>query len=134
MIKIVPKIDGHYIRDEGLQAREIADQLGVSDSAGVEGAFVQTFVVPNSPHVEDPRYDGDLASYSLVKSYSERETIDGIMEQKRKQAKEILGIELSVEALEILKGEVGRKGTTYPDMPWEPKESFRAVADYYSRH
>ena len=30
--------------------------------------------------------------------------------------------------------EGGRHGATYPDMPWEPKESFRAVADYYSRH
>jgi hypothetical protein len=30
--------------------------------------------------------------------------------------------------------EGGRHGTTYPDMPWEPKESFKAVADYYSRH
>jgi hypothetical protein len=30
--------------------------------------------------------------------------------------------------------EGGRRGTTYPDMPWEPKESFKAVADYYSRH
>jgi len=30
--------------------------------------------------------------------------------------------------------EDGRRGTTYPDMRWEPKESFRAVADYYSKH
>jgi hypothetical protein len=30
--------------------------------------------------------------------------------------------------------EGGRKGTTYPDMPWEPKESFRAVAAYYGSH
>jgi hypothetical protein len=30
--------------------------------------------------------------------------------------------------------EDGRRGTTYPDMPWEPKESFRAVAEYYSKH
>ena len=30
--------------------------------------------------------------------------------------------------------EGGRRGTTYPDMPWEPKESFKAVADYYSKH
>jgi hypothetical protein len=30
--------------------------------------------------------------------------------------------------------EGGRKGTTYPDMPWEPKESFRAVAEYFSSH
>ena len=30
--------------------------------------------------------------------------------------------------------EDGRRGSTYPDMPWEPKESFRAVANYYSKH
>jgi hypothetical protein len=30
--------------------------------------------------------------------------------------------------------EHGRHGTTYPDMPWEPKESFRAVAEYYKNH
>ena len=29
--------------------------------------------------------------------------------------------------------ENGRHGTTYPDMTWEPKEVFKAVADYYSR-
>jgi len=28
--------------------------------------------------------------------------------------------------------ERGRQGTTYPDMTWEPKEAFRAVARYYS--
>jgi hypothetical protein len=28
--------------------------------------------------------------------------------------------------------ENGRRGTTYPDMTWEPKEAFRAVADYYA--
>ncbi len=27
-----------------------------------------------------------------------------------------------------------RRGTTYPDMNWEPKESFRAVAEYYASH
>jgi hypothetical protein len=28
--------------------------------------------------------------------------------------------------------ENGKHGTTYPDMTWEPKEAFRAVAEYYS--
>jgi hypothetical protein len=28
--------------------------------------------------------------------------------------------------------ENGRRGTTYPDMTWEPKEAFKAVADYYA--
>jgi hypothetical protein len=27
-----------------------------------------------------------------------------------------------------------QRGTTYPDMAWEPKEAFRAVADYYATH
>ena len=26
------------------------------------------------------------------------------------------------------------RGTTYPDMPWEPKESFRSVASFYAAH
>lgn len=30
--------------------------------------------------------------------------------------------------------ESGRHGTAYPDMTWEPKEAFRAVADYYATH
>jgi hypothetical protein len=30
--------------------------------------------------------------------------------------------------------EGGRKGSTYPDMPWEPKASFKAVSGYYSEH
>jgi hypothetical protein len=30
--------------------------------------------------------------------------------------------------------EGGRHGTAYPDMTWEPKEAFRAVADYYATH
>ncbi len=28
----------------------------------------------------------------------------------------------------------GKHGTTYPDMTWEPKESFAAVAEYYVNH
>jgi hypothetical protein len=28
----------------------------------------------------------------------------------------------------------GKRGTTYPDMTWEPKEAFRAVASYYREH
>ncbi len=53
-----------------------------------------------------------MASYSLVKSYGNR-----------------LG-----ELAAVLGGhtwDTGRIGTTYPDMPWEPKESFHAVADAY---
>ena len=64
-----PRLNGVYVRDEALQAREIVDQLRVLDGAGVDGAFVYTFVFPNNPYDENPRYDLDMASYSLVKSY-----------------------------------------------------------------
>jgi hypothetical protein len=66
-----PQLNGTYVRDEALQARELTKQLGVLEAAGVEGAFVFTFVAPRNPYDEDSKYDLDMASYSLVKSYSD---------------------------------------------------------------
>lgn len=91
------RLKGEYVRDESLQATEIVDQLRVLDGAGAEGAFIMTFVSPNNPTDENPLFDLDMASYSLVKSYADH-----------------------------------KHGAIYPDMSWEPKESFRAVADYYT--
>jgi hypothetical protein len=104
--KMPPQLKGDYVYDQGVQARELADQLRILDTIGVDGAFVFTFVQPG-PDINDAAvaemlksitFDPDLVSYSLVKSY------------------------------------VDRHGTTYPDMPWEPKESFRTVADYFAEH
>jgi hypothetical protein len=134
MIRIPSRVDGHYMRDEGLQAREVADQLGVLDAAGVEGAFVFTFVSPNSPHNDDPRYDSDMGSFSLVKSYAEKSTVEEFARQTARQGKEFLGVDLDPEILAKFSGNVDKHGQTYPDMPWEPKESFRAVADFYASH
>ncbi len=91
------QLKGDYVRDEGLQAREITDMLGIFDTVGVHGAFAFTFVAPEMTYDPNPKYDLDMASYSLVKSY--------------------------------VKGH----GITYTDMPWEPKEAFKAVADYYNK-
>ena len=93
------KLKKGYIRDEEMQARELVDQLEILDKAGVDGAFVSTFISPIAPYNEGPRHDFDMNSYSLVK------TLTG-----------------------------DKHGTTYSDMVWEPKESFRAVGDYYSKH
>ncbi len=90
------QLGGDYVRDEGVQARELIDVLRIFDGVGVDGAFVFTFVAPALPSHDDPKYDLDMASYSLVKSF------------------------------------VHTHGTVYPDMPWEPKESFQAVAEYYA--
>jgi hypothetical protein len=92
-----PRLAGQYVRDETLPARELTETLGILDGAGVDGAFVMTFVAPIAPCDDDPRYDLDMSSFALVKTYAD-----------------------------------GRHGTTYPDLPWEPKEAFRAVADYYA--
>jgi hypothetical protein len=90
------RLNGDYVRDEGLQARELAEVLAILDGAGVDGVFVNSFVEPLAPFSEDPRYDLDMSALSLVKSYP------------------------------------GRRGTTFPDLPWEPKEAFRTVAGCYA--
>ncbi len=110
-----PELNGAYVRDEAEQARELTDLLTVFDNAGVDGTFVFTFVAPTSPSSDDPKYDLDMASYSLVTSYGNR-----------------LG-DLAT-AFPNLPWDASRWGTTYPDMPWEPKQSFRAVADFYAGH
>ena len=94
-----PHIKGKHVRDEEWQARKLVENLEVLEEAGVDGAFVFQFISQITPHNEDPRFDLDMASSSLVKYYDD-----------------------------------GKHGKTYPDMPWEPKESFRAVADYYAKH
>ena len=45
---------GDYVRDEDLQARELTETLAILDGAGVEGAFVMTFVAPIAPYDETP--------------------------------------------------------------------------------
>jgi hypothetical protein len=135
MAHVPPRADGHYIRDEELQAREIVDQLGVLDAAGVEGAFVHTFVVPNCPYRSDPRYDTDMANFSLVKSFDEAETAEEFRRQTIRGAREMMGADLDPHVLDgLFSGPMGEHGVTYPDLPWEPKESFRAVAEYYAKH
>ncbi|MBV9335595.1 MAG: hypothetical protein JO243_06845 [Solirubrobacterales bacterium] len=90
------QLNGEYKRDEELQASELIDMLERLDGRRVDGVFVMTFVSPLLTHREDPRHDLDMASYSLVKSYHDR------------------------------------NGTTYPDMPWEPKQSFNALARHFA--
>lgn len=41
--------------------------------------------------------------------------------------------DLDLASLGIVKVLDGHNGVAYPDMPWEPKDAFAAVADHYSR-
>lgn len=102
MPDVPTRIDGHYIRDEGLQALELTDQLRILDDAGVEGAFVFNFISPKLPFNEDPRYELDMASYGLVKSYAEKESVMGMINEAAEQAKELLGVEVDPKVLSNL--------------------------------
>lgn len=92
-----PRLKGTFLRDEAMQARELAETLDELERSRVAGALLSTFVTPEAYTDDDPRHDLDMDSMSLVKS---------------------------------LPG--GRHGTVYPDMPWEPKEAFAAVAHHYA--
>ncbi len=94
-----PRLRGIYERDEAVQARELGETLDELERAEVAGALLSTFATPQAFTDDDPRYDLDIDSMSVVKS---------------------------------LPG--GRRGTTYPDMPWEPKESFAVVARHFATH
>ncbi|MEO8609975.1 MAG: abortive infection protein [Chloroflexota bacterium] len=66
------QINGDYVRDEGLQARELIDLLGLLQKSDVGGTFVFTFVAPNLPYNENPRCDLDMASYALAKTLTHK--------------------------------------------------------------
>lgn len=110
-----PRLNGLYVRDETEQAHDLTDMLSIFDAAGVDATFVMTFVAPLNPTSDDPLYDLDMASYSLVKSFGGRL---GLLSTAHPEAP----------------WDRNRLGTTYPGMPWEPKKSFGAVADFYAAH
>ena len=74
-----------------------------------------TFAAPLNPTSDDPVYDLDMASYSLVKSFGGRLGPLGAAHPGAPWDR-------------------SRPGTTYPGLPWEPKESFGTVADFYATH
>lgn len=66
-----PRLKVSYLRDEACQAAEVGETLAMLDGAGVAGAFVFTFVAPIFGHSAEPRYDLDMVSASLVKTYAD---------------------------------------------------------------
>jgi len=105
--KMPPQLKGDYIYDQGTQAKEVADLLRINDAAGVDATFVFTFVEPGA----------------------------GLQDEMEQQLVRAIKFDLDLVRYSLVKSFLdGHRGTTYPEMPWEPKESFRAVADYYANH
>ncbi len=70
--QVPARLKGDYQRSEEIQAKLIGDLLDIFEAENVDGAFVFTFVMPKYPYREDPQFDLDMASYSLVKTYENR--------------------------------------------------------------
>ena len=62
-----PQIRNGHVRDEQVQAGYIDELLGLFAAEHVDGAFVFEFISPSHPYSTDPRYDLDMACYSVVK-------------------------------------------------------------------
>ena len=104
--KSPPELKGDYVYDQATQAREDVELLRLNDEAGVDATFVFTFV--------DAATADTAAEMELVKA---------------------LRFDMDIVRYSLVKSFLdGGHGTTYPDMTWEPKESFRAVSQYYASH
>ena len=102
-----PQLKGNYVYDQELQANELIKQLEILDSTGIDGAFIFTFVQPL-----------DLSKDPFLMSMLPNLTFDP-----------------DISSYSLVKSfPDGRFGNDYPDMTWEPKRSFTAVANYYSIH
>jgi hypothetical protein len=97
------RLTGEYVRDEDEQAIYWRELLEVFDAEGVDAAFVYTFARYDLPHREDPILDLDRASAGVVK------------------------------VLDAPSGAQRPRGQRYPDLPWEPKAGFDALADWFGR-
>jgi len=94
-------LNGDYVRDEAEQAAYLREVLDVFETEGVDAAFVYTFARYDLPHRDDRRADLDRASPGVVKVFDGRAGASGLSSRR------------------------------YPDMPWEPKAAFDALAELY---
>ncbi|KRV51152.1 hypothetical protein AQ490_02875 [Wenjunlia vitaminophila] len=65
--KPVPEIVGNLVRDEAEQAQHLATMLDVFEAEGFLSASPYQFIATDLPHSPNPRFDLDMASFSLVK-------------------------------------------------------------------
>jgi len=101
-----PRLKGPYVYDQTAQANELSALLRLNDEAGAYGTFVFTFIETGA-----------------------------LPEGKAEEVMRSIDFDPDIPHYALVKTYLDRRhGTTYPDMTWEPKESFRAVADYYSTH
>ncbi|WP_030619967.1 abortive infection protein [Streptomyces fulvoviolaceus] len=68
-----PEIKGNPVRSERTQAAYLTDLLDVFESMNLYAAMAFEFVTADAPHrADNPRYDLDMASYSITKAIKDR--------------------------------------------------------------
>ncbi len=55
------RLNGDYVRDEAMQARELTEMLTILDAAGVDGAFVHEFVTAGATFSQEPHLHRTLS-------------------------------------------------------------------------
>ncbi|WP_190138374.1 abortive phage infection protein [Streptomyces longispororuber] len=63
-----PEVRPGLRRSERTQARYLTQVLDVFEDLGLHAAMVYEFVSPDQPHRGEPRYDYDMAGYTLTKA------------------------------------------------------------------
>jgi hypothetical protein len=96
-------LNGDFVRDEHEQANYVRELLDIFAAEGIDAAFVYTFARYDLPHRDNPAEDLDMASAGVVKVFDRQSTARDRLSRR------------------------------YPDMPWEPKAAFDAVADWFGR-
>ncbi len=103
-----PRLRGNYVYDQTAQANELTALLTLNEAAGVYGTFVFTFI----------------------------ETGAGALPGTDPTLRPRLDFDPDLPRYSLVRAfyPEARRGTTFPDVAWEPKESFHAVANYYRNH
>jgi hypothetical protein len=97
------RLKDEVVRDEQELVTYLREVLEVFDTEGIDAAFLYTFARFDLPHRDDPLLDLDRASASVVKVLDSQSRVPDPRSRR------------------------------YPDMPWEPKAAFDALAEWYSR-
>lgn len=102
-----PRLKGPYVYDQTAQANELSALLQWNEEAGVYGTFVFTFI----------------------------ETGASLLTSETEDLLRTLPFDPDLPRYALVKTHLDRRaGIAYPEMRWEPKESFRSVSQFYGSH
>jgi hypothetical protein len=98
------RLKGDYVYDQRAQAEEVVDLVRANAAAGIDATFVFTFLQPRQElSAEEQEALAHVTFDPDITNYSLVKNLPD-----------------------------GTTGTAFPGLPWEPKESFRALAAEYA--